>query len=528
MNSCKSGPARFKEWVSGSIRRKLTVFVVMLCLLLVSLFWVFSVSMLQPSYNRLIRRDLGTTLSALVNIFNKAEAAGYPLYTSYVGADGSVSSQLSVEVLQMLQQAQENGEINLGGRCLDIANEQKENLFLVDGLSPRCLLHQGQSAVITADGYIYSLPEPNGALVSLLRKQVLDEGGLYLIIEGSQMVLGSPAASGRISIIITANLERIPQAVSVLKGLLLPVSIMLVLFSASSAWVFSLWFTRPINRLSGAARQMSKGNYDVSVRPVGDDEIATLARDFNIMAKEVKRSAELQRDLIANVSHDLRTPLTLIKGYAETVRDLTGNDAEKRTEQLSVIVDETDRLSALVNSVMELSRMSSGNEKLNPVRFSLYQLCDEVSFRYDAVCQQKGYQFDFGGDESCYIVADPAQIERALHNLLGNALNHIGADGYIGLHVFKTQAGSVRVEVADHGPGVPAKDLPYLFDRYYRSRSDSGKQGTGLGLSITKAIFNAHNFTYGVESTEGAGAIFWFEAPAAPPERKNTGRFHTK
>ena len=116
--------------------------------------------------------------------------------------------------------------------------------------------------------------------------------------------------------------------------------------------------------LSGAARRVAKGDYSTRVTPRGHDELAVLAQDFNTMTREVARSSELQRDLIANISHDLRTPLTLIKGYAETVRDLTGADAEKRTAQLDVIIDETDRLSGLVNSVLELSKVSSGAEKL--------------------------------------------------------------------------------------------------------------------------------------------------------------------
>ena len=142
-----------------------------------------------------------------------------------------------------------------------------------------------------------------------------------------------------------------------------------------------------------------------------------------------KRSAQLEKDILANVSHDLRTPLTLIKGYAETVRDITGDDKAKRTEQCSIIVDETDRLSALVNSVMELSKVSSGAEKLNPVDFDMSQLCFEVAGRYDAVCEQNGWTLQLEANKECMVRADPAMMERVLHNLLGNATHHMGADG---------------------------------------------------------------------------------------------------
>jgi signal transduction histidine kinase len=295
-------------------------------------------------------------------------------------------------------------------------------------------------------------------------------------------------------------------------GDILPwIAAVVFLFALAAAWLFSQWFTKPLRQLSGAARQMAQGNYDIAVDVRRNDELGTLAQDFTHMAKEVKRAAQLQRDLLANVSHDLRTPLTLIKGYAETVRDLTGDNKDRRNEQMNIIVDETDRLSALVNSVMELSKVSSGTEACNPVRFDMVQLCEEVSERYEAVCAQNGWQLvlDLPQNESLNVWADPAMMERVLHNLLGNAMHHIGTDGVFILRAYACPDGC-RVEVEDHGAGIPADDLPYIFDRYYRSRSDSGKVGTGLGLSITKAIFQQHGFRFGVDSTVGKGTTFWF------------------
>lgn len=248
------------------------------------------------------------------------------------------------------------------------------------------------------------------------------------------------------------------------------------------AALFSRWFTRPMRQLSEGAREIADGNYDVQVPVVRNDELGLLGREFNHMAQEVKRSAQLEKDILANVSHDLRTPLTLIKGYAETVRDITGDDKAKRTEQCSIIVDETDRLSALVNSVMELSKVSSGAEKLNPVDFDMSQLCFEVAGRYDAVCEQNGWTLQLEANKECMVRADPAMMERVLHNLLGNATHHMGADGVFVLRAIPMPNGGCRVEVEDHGPGIPPEELPHLFDRYYRARQDAGKTGTGWGF----------------------------------------------
>ena len=289
-----------------------------------------------------------------------------------------------------------------------------------------------------------------------------------------------------------------------------PVALLLLVLDLLFAMLFSRWFTNPIRKLSNGAQEIAAGNYDVAIKVEHHDEIGRLAEDFNYMAAEVKRSAQLEKDILANVSHDLRTPLTLIKGYAETVRDLTGDDKAHRDEQMNIIVDETDRLTALVSSVMELSKVTSGADKCERVHFDMGQLCDEVSERYDAICAQNGWQLQLElPDEELPVYADPNMMQRALHNLLGNAMHHIGKDGIFILRAQRCTEG-VRIEVEDHGPGIAADDLPYIFDRYYRSRSDAGKQGTGLGLSITKAIFQQHGFRFGVHSTVGKGTVFWF------------------
>ena len=278
----------------------------------------------------------------------------------------------------------------------------------------------------------------------------------------------------------------------------------------SAAWLFSEWFTKPLRQLSGAARQVAQGDYAVQVETNRRDELGDLAQEFNHMAKEVQHAAQMQRDLLANVSHDLRTPLTLIKGYAETVRDITGDDKAHRDEQMNIIVDEADRLTALVSSVMELSKVTSGAEKCEKVHFDMGQLCDEVSERYDAVCAQNGWQLKLElPEEELPVYRRPQHDAARPHNLLGNAMHHIGKDGIFILRAQRCTEG-VRVEVEDHGPGISADDLPYIFDRYYRSRSDAGKQGTGLGLSITKAIFQQHGFRFGVQSAIGMGTTFWF------------------
>lgn len=503
---------KVSDWLQGSIRRKLTIFVVLLAFFLVGLVWVFATKLMEPMYISYVRNDLETVMYGVNTVLTQAQDQGMTV-VSYDEAANRYT--INAEVLEMLQTAKNEGKIEQGEASIDIAG--KDLKYIAGSPSPNGWVLHSQAQQY---GGFSSGVEFDGALVTTVRILVQQNGYFYKTLSSGKMLVGMTTNVDGCTIIVSTNIEKIQQSVNVLKRLMIPILFILLIVSVVAAWFFSRWFTKPLSQLSAATKEMANGNYDITVKEVGDDEIAQLAHDFNTMAVEVNRSAELQRDLIANVSHDLRTPLTIIKGYAETVRDLTGDDPQKREEQLSVIINETDRLSGLVNSVMELSRMSSGHEKPVPVCFDLADLCDEVSFRYNEICRQSGYNFHFERENDCETYADPALMERALHNYLGNAIKHVGEDGYIGLKVSKTDRNTIRVEVNDHGPGVPAQDLPYLFDKYYRSRADEGKQGTGLGLSIAKAIFEANKCQFGIESEVGKGACFWFEAPAASEAAK--------
>ncbi len=298
-----------------------------------------------------------------------------------------------------------------------------------------------------------------------------------------------------------------------------------LLLSLITAWLFSRWFIKPISILTKAANSIAKGNYNIVVPPMRNNELGELSDAFNTMAKEVRRSAELQNELVANVSHDLRTPLTLIRGYAETVRDITGEKKEKREDAMNIIIDETERLTALVNSVLELSKVSAGVEKFAPVPFDFVAFSARFAERYQGVCRQNGWQLVLDLPETPLpIVADPTMLERAIDNLLSNAMRHLGADNTFILRAYQTPAGHCRIEVEDHGEGIPQEEQQFLFKRYYRTRHDAGKRGTGLGLAIVRAILTQHGFAYGVESTLNTQTIFWFIAHQGQPTPTHTGK----
>ena len=487
-----------KRAPSISIRWQLMFFIGAMTLLTVGLIWGLITYALAPKYNATIRQNLIDKASAITAIFDQTD--------SEISSRDFGVLQLDDDFWTALGQTFSDKKINMDGYCVDFSDSTLRCLKAYESMFP-CLLHESSGSFSGEFGY-----NLNTRQLITFRQELFEEGSLYKIVQiGStrQMLVGQLSADGKYGIIVSTGMAQITTAAEVLRSILWPVALILLVLDLLFAMLFSRWFTRPVQQLSSGAKEIAAGNYDIQLPVVHHDEIGQLAEDFNYMAAEVKRSAQLEKDILANVSHDLRTPLTLIKGYAETVRDLTGTDAEKRTEQCNIIVDETDRLSALVNSVMELSKVQSGAEKPNLIDFDMGELCFEVAGRYDALCDQNHWHVELQADEAAPVRADPAMMERVLHNLLGNAFHHIGADGQVMLRVLP-QADGCRVEIEDHGPGIPPEDLPYIFDRYYRARQDSGKVGTGLGLSITKAILQQHGFAFGVNSAIGQGSTFWF------------------
>lgn len=488
------------------MRTKLMFFLCAMTALTLLLVWLLVTRFLEPLYQNHIYRDLVARMESLATRIDAAESPISDRSLWGLKVDDEFWDKINEEIV--------NGTLDFQGCCVDVADNTLRSVAHIEHLYP-CLLHATASTFgVTGE------TDWNTTQMIYLRSQVFEKGQIYEIVESKngdrrQMVVGRLAGNGQYTVILSTSMAQVTEAAVVLDELLPTVGLGLLVLSVVAAWLFSRWFTRPLTQLSRAAREMAGGNYDVRVEPTrSSEELLQLSEDFNHMASEVKKAAQLQRDLLANVSHDLRTPLTLIKGYAETVRDITGDNPDRRTEQLNIIVDETDRLSGLVNSVMELSKVSSGVEKPQMVLFDMAQLCEEVAERYEAVCAQNGYTLKLEADTPCLVGADPAMMERVLHNLLGNAMHHIGEDGVFVLRCIPRQEGGARIEVEDHGEGIAAADLPYIFDRYYRSRSDAGKVGTGLGLSITKAIFQSHGCRFGVNSTPGEGTTFWFTLDA--------------
>ena len=271
--------------------------------------------------------------------------------------------------------------------------------------------------------------------------------------------------------------------------------------------------SEPIIETNEAARELSQSRYTRPPHSGGYREIAELNDTLVQTAESLSKVEDLQRELIANISHDLRTPLTMIIGYAEAMRDIP---EEVTPENMQIIIDETNRLNSMVNEVLDFSRLRTGNLELEEKPFSLTEQIRGIVGRIGKMTAAEGYTIEFDPSEELAVKGDSGRISQVLYNLIGNALTYTGEDKTV--RITQRNAGnSVRVEISDSGEGIPETELPYIFDRYYRSRENHRRAviGSGLGLNICRSILEKHGARYGVSSTEGQGTTFWFELEKA-------------
>ncbi len=288
------------------------------------------------------------------------------------------------------------------------------------------------------------------------------------------------------------------------------ITAILILLSFLLSLILSRHITRPLIETTEAAAALSRGEYE-PVRSAGYREIERLNHQLVQAAHDLHRVEEMQKELIANISHDLRTPLTLIEGYAEVVRDLPD---ENTPENMQVIIDETRRLTTLVNSILELNTARGELTAHRKVTFNLTDSIRGIMTRYGKLTEQDGYHIVFEPSEETWVYADEVKVQQVAYNLINNALTYTGEDRVVRV-VQNVWEDRVRISVYDSGIGIAKEDLPYIWDRYYRGSMPHRRAriGSGLGLSIVKTILESHELAYGVESAEGTGSCFWFELP---------------
>lgn len=315
-----------------------------------------------------------------------------------------------------------------------------------------------------------------------------------------------------ITIFVNASLEPLDNTISILSNQLIIVSIIVVILSLIIGYFISKRISKPIVKMNEKAKKLANGNYNFTFDNNSNIyEIDELANTLNYAKKELAETDELRRDLLANVSHDLKTPLTMIKGYAEMIRDLNSDNIEKRNANLNVIIEESERLNILVNDLLTLSKIQANKDVLEKEDFDIVELINNIIKRYSIYKDTEGYIFEVNTPDKVIVNADKKKIEQVIYNLINNAINYTGDDNKVIIKVLVDK--NIRVEIKDTGKGIKKEDLPHIWDKYYHSKKKHKRNviGTGIGLSIVKTILESHNFKYGVESKRNKGTTFYFE-----------------
>jgi len=321
-------------------------------------------------------------------------------------------------------------------------------------------------------------------------------------------------------IYIFSPLWPVSSTVQILTNQLVYVTFISLVVACLISFYLSIRITQPIRTITRSAERLAEGEYGVIFKGGHYTEINNLADTLTRASIELEKSDMLQKDLIANVSHDLRTPLTMIKSYAEMIRDLSGDNPQKREEHLQVIIDETDRLNSLVGDLLSISRMQSGKMVLEPSDFNLTQAARSIINTYKIMEEEEGYRFNLITPADFTVRGDEEKIKQVISNLFTNAIKFAGEDKIVNI-TLKRRGKSVLCKIEDHGIGIAPDELDHVWERYYRASSNMvrSSEGSGLGLSIVKEILTLHKANFGVNSTVGKGTTFWFELAFVKAEK---------
>lgn len=299
--------------------------------------------------------------------------------------------------------------------------------------------------------------------------------------------------------------------------------VIILLITGILGLILFAFLTRRLRRMTHAIEKYNNNNFSERLPVHSDDELGRLAQTFNTMAdtiqenlRELEKTDRLRRDLVANVSHDLRSPLASIQGYLETIL-LKGSDLseDKRKKYLEIILQNTSLLRQLVEELFELSKLDTKQVEPDFEPFSIADLAQDVTLKFEQQARGKDIQLRAEAPASVpLVVGDIGLIERVLSNLIENAIQYSENGGTIIVRLTPNKE-SVKVSVIDSGPGIREEDLPFIFDRFYREEKSRTKNagGAGLGLAIVKKILELHDVEIHVENREEKGCIFYFSLP---------------
>lgn len=459
-------PLRLKIWM---------YFIIFICIVFV-LMWFFQIIFLENFYEGMKVQDVDKTAEKIVDAYAEDDTEEF----SEILTKAAVDHDLCIEVLDKYGRSLYSREVL--GECIIHGRGNSNQPFI------ERILHSNSGEII------YKMKNPRTNYDMLLYGCAIgdaDNPDGYILINSALVPVGSTA--------------------SIIKRQLKMITLILVIIAFAISLYVSNKIANPITKITKSAERLAKGDFATEFKGEGYLEVKQLADTLTYAEKELSKVDTMQRDLIANISHDLRTPLTMLKAYAEMIRDLSGDNPKKRAEHIEIIINETDRLALLVNDILDLSKLESGKQKLSCSEFDIKSKLNEIIGRFKGISEKMGYHIHFTPGAERIVCCDVVKIEQVIYNLINNAINYTGADKQVYVRQLNREDG-VIIEIEDTGDGIEEDKIKLIFDKYYRSENHKREVvGTGLGLSIVKAVLKLHNFDYGVRSILGKGSVFWFK-----------------
>ena len=380
-------------------------------------------------------------------------------------------------------------------------------------------------------GYVYNLDQKKGKTKILVQKDT------YVIQQVSDRFAGMEYVEswGQLEdgcyFLIRTPLESIRESVSISNSFYLYVGIAIIAISGILIWIVTKRITKPISELTLLSTKMSELDFEAKYQSHSGNEIDELGENFNRMSAQLEKTIselksannELQKDIenkeridqmrqefLNNVSHELKTPIALVQGYAEGLKENISDDPESREFYCDVIMDEASKMNKLVKNLLTLNHLESGSDEVTMERFDIVTLIKGVLQSMDIMIQQKEAKVSFAAEDTVYVWADEFKIEEVVTNYTSNALNHLAGDKEIEIRVLP-DGDRVKVTVFNTGQPIPEADLPKLWNKFYKVDKARTREygGSGIGLSIVKAIMEGLHQEYGVQNYDN-GVEFWF------------------
>ena len=394
--------------------------------------------------------------------------------------------------------------------CTIIFNENGKEIYSSDSLGQLCMLDK--PVYVGEQSYIIK-NEPEKFIEQIKQSNPFTLN-LNSDITDTEMILYGVQFKNNLAnyyLVINTPLEPVDSYINFIMNQYFYVAVFVIIISLVVAFFLAKRISSPIVKMKNEANKLAEGNYDVKFESNSFSEINDLATTLDDATEKLSQINDLRKDLVANVSHDIKTPLTIIQTYAEMIQDISGDDPVKRNEHLNVILKETEYLNKLVSDMSELSELQAGTIQIKRENFDLKKCTKKVIELLDELMKQKHIKLRTKLD-SCVVYADEIKMSQVIYNFISNAIKHSEDKSEIKINIIDSED-SVRLEVIDKGDGISEEALPYIWDRYYKVDKNFNRNvnSTGLGLAIAKAILEAHKAKYGVESKVNVGSKFYFE-----------------